>query len=176
VRVHAVRHGQSEYNLLGLCNDDPARSVRLTALGRAQAQAAAVGLRDVCLDAAYTSPLPRARETAALLCTGRGIAPAVDDRLADIRSGFDGLPVADYQAAIAHDPMHACVNGGESLAAHRGRVLGFLEWLRQQPHEAALLVAHEETLRVFRAFAEGLADEAMIGLAFANCEVYAFEL
>jgi probable phosphoglycerate mutase len=176
VRVYAARHGQSEYNLLGLCNDDPARAVRLTPQGRDQAEAAAAALRVARLDAAYTSPLPRARETADILCAGSGIAPAVDDRLADIRSGFDGLPVVDYQAAIAHDPMHASVNGGESLVAHRQRVVGFLQWLRQQPHETALLVAHEETMRVFRAFAEGLPDEAMIGLAFANCEVYAFEL
>jgi len=176
VRVYAVRHGQSEYNLLGLCNDDPTRPVHLTGLGRRQAERAAAALREVRLDAAYTSPLPRARETADILCRNHEVAPAVDDRLADIRSGFDGLPVVDYQAAIAHDPMHASASGGESLAAHRQRVVGFLQWLRQQPHEAALLVAHEETMRVLRAHAEGLTDEAMIGLAFANCEVYAFEL
>jgi len=26
MRVHALRHGQSEYNLLRLCNDDPTQS------------------------------------------------------------------------------------------------------------------------------------------------------
>jgi probable phosphoglycerate mutase len=176
VQVYAVRHGQSEYNLLGLCNDDPARAVPLTPQGRDQAEAAAAALRGARLDAAYASPLPRARETAEILCSNRDIRLIVDDRLADIRSGFDGLAVADYQAAIAQDPMHARVNGGESLTAHKQRVVGFLQWLCRQPHAAVLLVAHEETLRVFRAFAEGLADEAMIGLAFANCEVYAFDL
>jgi probable phosphoglycerate mutase len=176
MRVYAVRHGQSEYNLIGLCNDDPTSPVHLTALGRRQAENAAAALRELPLDAAYTSPLPRARETADILCRGREVAPTVDDRLADIRSGFDGLPVVDYQAAIAHDPMHARVNGGESLMAHKQRVVGFLQWLRQQPHAAALLVAHEETMRVLRAHAEGLTAEAMIGLTFANCEVYAFEL
>jgi probable phosphoglycerate mutase len=176
MRVYAVRHGQSEYNLIGLCNDDPTSPVHLTALGRRQAENAAAALRELPLDAAYTSPLPRARETADILCRGREVAPTVDDRLADIRSGFDGLPVVDYQAAIAHDPMHARVNGGESLMAHKQRVVGFLQWLRQQPHAAALLVAHEETMRVLRAHAEGLTAEAMIDLTFANCEVYAFEL
>ena len=176
MRVYAVRHGQSEYNLLGLCNDDPTRPVHLTSLGHEQARAAAIALGDVRLDAAYTSPLPRARETAEILCRGAKIPLTVDDRLADIRSGFDGRPVADYQAAIAHDPMHASINGGESLAMHKERVVGFLDWLRRQSHASVLLVAHEETLRVFKAFAEGLTDEAMMGLAYANCEVYAVEL
>ena len=62
----ALRHGQSEYNLLGLCNDDPARNVQLSAEGREQAARAADALRTVPLDAVFSSPLPRAVETAGM--------------------------------------------------------------------------------------------------------------
>jgi probable phosphoglycerate mutase len=176
MRVHALRHGQSEYNLLRLCNDDPTRPVRLTALGREQAASAAMRLIGRGIAIVYASPLPRARETAAILGERIGAPVAVDARLADIRSGCEGRPVAEYQAAIAHDPLHARPHGGESLLDHRERVRGFLDWLAALSHEAVALVAHEETLRALKGITEGLPPEATIELAFGNCEVYSFAL
>ena len=176
MRVHALRHGQSEYNLLRLCNDDPTRPVPLTPLGREQAASAAAALDGQGIEIIYASPLQRARETAAILNERIGAPVVVDARLADIRSGCEGRPVAEYQAAIAQDPLHARPNGGESLLDCRQRIRGFLDWLAAQPHAAVALVAHEETLRVFKGIAEGLPPEATIDLAFGNCEVYSFLL
>lgn len=176
MRVDVVRHGESEYNLRRLCNDDPARPVHLTVRGRVQAIAAAEQLNTYRVDAIYASPLPRARETAALIGERLGLAVTLDDRLADIRSGYEGRPVADYQAAIAHDPLNARPNGGESLLDYRARVTGFLAWLRQQSHAHVVLVCHEETLRVLRSEAEGIAPADAIDLAFGNGEIYAFAL
>lgn len=176
MRVLALRHGQSEFNIRGLCNDDPGRNVRLTPAGREQASAAAGDLGSHPFDIAYVSPLPRAVETAKLVLAGRDVPEVIEPRLADIRSGFDGRPVASYFAAISHDPLHARINGGESLLDHKKRVLGFLGWLSGRPYESVLLVAHEETLRVFKASAEGLDDTAMMRLQFANCEDYSFEI
>jgi probable phosphoglycerate mutase len=176
MRVHAVRHGQSEYNLLRLCNDDPARPVPLTALGRAQAADAGALLAGRGIEIFYSSPLPRARETAAIVGERIGSSVITDARLADIRSGCEGRPVTEYQAMIAHDPLHARPNGGESLLDYRARIVAFLDWLAAQPHAAVVLVAHEETLRVFKGVAEGLPPAATIDLAFGNCEVYSFAL
>ncbi len=176
MQVHAIRHGQSEYNLLRLCNDDPARPVPLTLLGREQAAAAGAALAARGIEVVYCSPLPRAGETAAIMGTRVGAPVIVDARLADIRSGCEGRPVAEYQAAIAHDPLHARPNGGESLLDYRARITGFLDWLAARPHATVALVAHEETLRVFKGVAEGLPPETTIDLAFGNCEVYAFGL
>ncbi|MCU0767292.1 MAG: histidine phosphatase family protein [Gammaproteobacteria bacterium] len=174
MRVWAVRHGESEYNLLRLCNDDPAQPVHLTARGRAQAAAAAERLAVSPVDAVYASPLPRARETAAIIAARIGAAVTVDARLADIRSGCEGRPVAEYQAAIAHDPLHARPNGSESLLDHRDRVAGFLAWLKEQSHAGVILVCHEETLRVLRSEAEDIPPADAVDLAFANGEIYAF--
>jgi probable phosphoglycerate mutase len=176
VRVHALRHGQSAYNLLRLCNDDPSRAVPLTPDGRRQAASAAATLAGRGIEILYASPLQRARETAAIVGEHVGAPVVVDARLADIRSGCEGRPVAEYQAAIAHDPLRARPNGGESLLDHRQRVRGFLDWLTAQPHETVALVAHEETLRTLKGFAEELPPEATIDLAFGNCEVYSFDL
>ena len=81
-----------------------------------------------------------------------------------------------YQQAIAHDPLHASANGGESLIEHRQRVVGFIEWLRTQPYRSVLVVAHEETMRVFAVHLRKLPAQALVELAFANCEIVAFDL
>ena len=176
MRVHALRHGQSEYNLLRLCNDDPSQPVPLTPSGREQAARAAAALAGHGVEILYSSPLQRARETAAIVSSDTGAPVVVDARLADIRSGCEGRPVAEYQAAIARDPLRARPNGGESLLDHWQRIRGFLDWLAAQPHQTVGLVAHEETLRVFKGIAENLPPEATVDLAFGNCEVYSFTL
>jgi probable phosphoglycerate mutase len=171
MNLYVMRHGRTNYNELGLCNDDPNADVNLNAAGKQQAQAAAEQLRDVALDRIIISPLPRTRQTAEIVNRYHHAPIEVHPDLADIRSGFDGRSVAEYFAAIADDPLNARVNGGESLLDHKQRVLGFIDWLRHQPQDNILVVAHEETVRVFAAYFEGnIADERLRDLAIANCE------
>jgi broad specificity phosphatase PhoE len=173
--LYALRHGHSDYNRLGLCNDDPRRPVHLTELGRRQARQAAARLRDVSLERVFSSELPRALETAAIVAAPHGLTPQPCPALNDIRSGFDGRPVTDYFAAVGADRLRLRVNGGESLLDYKARVLPFLERLRHRPWQRVLLVAHEETLRVLQAWHQGLPDQALEGLSFGNCELLEFE-
>ena len=107
----------------------------------------------------------------------RQVPIEVHPDLADIRSGFDGKSVGEYFAAIAHDPLNARVNGGESLLDHKRRVLGFIHWLQSQQQENILVVAHEETLRVFVAYFEGgVPDERLRDINIGNCEYRCYEL
>lgn len=177
MNLYVMRHGHTNYNELGLCNDDSAKDVHLTVLGKQQAQAAAQRLRDVKLERIIVSPLPRTSETAEIVNRYHQLPIEVHPAIADIRSGFDGLPVDDYFAATAHDPLDARINGGESLRDHKRRVLGFIEWLKTQPKENILVVAHEETLRVFIAYFEGnVPDERLRDLHIGNCEFYHYTL
>lgn len=175
MRVIGLRHGQSAFNLLGLCNDDPARSVDLTARGVAQAEEAARHLAGEAIDAVFASPLLRAQRTAQVVAAQFGVEIVEEARLADIRSGFDGLPVAAYFAAIAHDPVGARAPGGESLRDYQHRVDGFLDSLVQRDFQCVLLVAHEETLRMFDAYFNRCALADVVGKPFANCEPYFFQ-
>jgi len=177
MNLYVMRHGHTNYNALGLCNDDPNADVHLTGLGIQQARAAAEQLRAVALDRIIVSPLPRTRQTAEVINHGHGLPIEVHPGLADIRSGFDGQTVEAYFEAIAHDPLNARVNGGESLLDHKQRVLGFIDWLVKQHQENILVVAHEETLRVFVArFEGGVPDERLRDLHIANCEVRSYPL
>lgn len=171
-----MRHGQTNWNLLGLCNDDPAADVHLTALGREQAGAVGERLAAVPLQRIYCSRLPRTRETAEIVNRGHAVPIEARPELDDIRSGFDGRPVEDYFAAAGGDRLHRRLNGGESLLDYRERVLGFVDWLRPLGYEQVLAVAHEETLRVLHAHFTGLPPESLDELHFDNAALLDYEL
>ncbi|MBS0422986.1 MAG: histidine phosphatase family protein [Proteobacteria bacterium] len=171
MNIYCMRHGRTNYNDLGLCNDDPGQVVYLTATGIAQAQSAAHELCAVTLNRIIVSPLPRTRQTAEIVNRYHDVSIEVHADLADIRSGFEGKPVSDYFAAISHDPLRARANGGESLLDHKQRVLRFIDWLKVQQDESLLVVAHEETLRVFVAYFEGGIEDAQLrDIHIGNCE------
>jgi broad specificity phosphatase PhoE len=176
VLLYCLRHGQTNYNVRGLCNDDPRDAVHLTDLGRAQAAAAAGPLRAAGIERIFVSQLPRTRETAGIVNAGIGAPIEADARLNDIRSGFNNRPVAEYFAAAGHDRLHARINGGESLLDYRARVLPFLDDLSRRPERCVLVVAHEETLRVIVAHLRGLPAGEMERLHFPNCEIVRGEL
>ena len=177
MNLYVMRHGRTNYNDLGLCNDDPNTDVHLDDIGKQQAQAAAEQLRDKQLDRIIVSPLPRTRQTAELINQYHDVPIEVHRDITDIRSGFDGKTVDDYFTAIAHDPLHARVNGGESLLDHKQRVLSFIDWLQLQPQENILIIAHEETLRVFVAYYEGnVPDERLRDLNIGNCEYRCYNI
>jgi probable phosphoglycerate mutase len=91
--------------------------------------------------------------------------------LADIRSGFEDKPVSDYFAAIVHDPLRKRVNGSESLLYQKLLVLRFIDWLKGQKNKILLVVAHEETMRVFIAYFEGgIEDDQLRKIHIGNCE------
>ena len=171
MNLYVMRHGHTNYNKLGLCNDDPGTDVYLDEIGKQQAQAAAEQLRTVVLDRIIVSPLLRTHETAGIVNRYHDAPIEAHPDITDIRSGFDGKTVDEYFSAIAHDPLNARINGGESLLDHKQRVLGFIDWLQGQQEKNILVVAHEETMRVFIARFEGnVADEQLRDIQIGNCE------
>ena len=122
-----VRHGRTVWNrerrFVGRSD------VSLDEHGRAQARAAGAAIGAVA--ELRTSPLSRARETAALL--GTGLEPTVDDAFVELDYGeLEGTLVADADPSLwrslREDPS-APMPGGESLADVQGRVDAALEGL-----------------------------------------------
>jgi broad specificity phosphatase PhoE len=111
----------------------------LDAQGQAAAAARAPGLRRV--DAAWTSPAPRARQTA----TALGLAATVDDRLRDMDMGrWAGRLLADVERAepsamaLWTGDAAAAPHGGESVVDVIARVGG---WLDAMGHATGKVVA-----------------------------------
>jgi broad specificity phosphatase PhoE len=88
-RIIFVRHGEVH-------NPDDVYYGRLPNFhlsehGRAQAQAAALALRDVPLAALFASPQPRAQETAAFIAQHQRASPQTHQLLNEVYSPFDGM-------------------------------------------------------------------------------------
>ena len=123
-----VRHGESVANAQGLLlgrTDAP-----LTEHGRAQAMAARALLANP-VGELRTSPLGRARETAALL--GLGLTPVVDDRWIEVDYGaYECQPLGDVPADVwvqwRRDPWFRPPEG-ETLAEVYERVRACCEEL-----------------------------------------------
>jgi probable phosphoglycerate mutase len=122
-----IRHGQTTTNAQGLLvgRSDP----HLTELGERQARALAPYLEGV--EEVWTSPLARARETAAIAFAG--IEARVAEAFLEVDYGdLDGQPVSTLTGeewrAFEHGHDRA-FGGGESLAEVDRRVHGALETL-----------------------------------------------
>lgn len=154
-----MRHGESEYNVQGLCNSDHRVAVALTAHGRSQVAQAADEFAPGTIDLLYASQLPRALETAAIINRRQQAEILIDPRLNDRRTGFEGRRVADYLAARDADPGNFCAEGGESFTTLKARVIDFLDDLRAKPVGRVLVVSHHEVLQIVRGHTLGWSDK-----------------
>lgn len=176
MKIYIVRHGQTNYNKLGLCNDNPARDVYLTREGLSQAAQVAEELSNAPIDLIFVSQLPRTRQTARFINAYHGVRTIECEELNDIHTGFDGKPVDDYFAIVGHDRFNIIPEGGESLSQFKHRVNAFIDVLLIEDYGNILIVAHEETMRVFAARFNRLSDQEMEALSFANCEYLEFRV
>jgi alpha-ribazole phosphatase len=153
-----VRHGETEANKqrLALGRADPP----LTEHGAAQAAALAQRLQAEGFAVVRTSPLRRARETAAAIAAAAGAELVVDDRLIELDYGewdtrsFKDLPPAEL-ARWRTDPSFA-PPGGESLQAVTARIAAFCTELLPGPKVIA--VSHVSPIKAAVTWALGASE------------------
>jgi broad specificity phosphatase PhoE len=150
--------------------------VPLSDQGRAEAMALGERLQGVSFSRILSSPLLRARESAALMAPGRD--PELDHRLLEMDYGrWEGLTYAEIEAADVAvrrrweaDPGGLACPGGESGEQVARRAGAFLDdllgWAAGRAgvsdaapaveHPCALVVGHSTTNRILLALALGL--------------------
>jgi broad specificity phosphatase PhoE len=146
VRLFLVRHGQvaSNRDLRYIGSRDEA----LTDLGRRQAEALGELLAKLPVQAVLSSPLLRARDTAAAISMATGRPVSVDDRLREQSFGtWEGLSRDEVKSRSTGDAellatwerdAEVAPPGGESLHSVQRRVLALVEELGAgKPTEAA---------------------------------------
>ncbi|NDJ59908.1 MAG: histidine phosphatase family protein [Chloroflexi bacterium] len=154
-RVLLIRHGQTEWNILGRWQG--ALDVPLNAVGEQQAQTVAAYLKDRPITAVYTSDLARAANTAAAIAAARGLTAQPEMRLRELDLGvFQGLTreeiaaqYPDELAAMQADYMGFVIPQGESRQIMQDRA--YEAWQSIVPREAGpeiVMVAHGGTIRV----------------------------
>lgn len=84
MKLYLLRHGRTLWNEEGRLQGRT--DVPLSDEGRCSALAAGAALESVPFDAAFSSPLQRARETAELILRGKNIAVQTDVRLMELDS------------------------------------------------------------------------------------------
>lgn len=158
-----VRHGHVAWH-------DPVRfrgraDLDLSERGRRQAQAAASLIAATWrLDAVYTSPLRRCRDTAAAIAAPFRLVPQPQDGLVDIDYGeWQGLTREEAAARWPQEtdtwfrrPHLAAIPGGESLAAVLARAsAALLDILRRHPEGTVAVIGHDSVNRVLLLFVLG---------------------
>jgi probable phosphoglycerate mutase len=157
--LHVVRHGQSTWNARGRLQGHTAH-VRLTAVGRRQAGAAARTLAAAPVTAVWSSDLRRARETAELVAVPHGLPVLAEPGLREQAHGaFEGQPTSRVVAVLAAADPDWAPPGGESARTLHARVAALLD--RLPAAGELVLVTHGETIRAAVAVLAGRPAEDM---------------
>ncbi len=187
-RLLLIRHGESYANTLGVAGGPLGDKGGLTDFGRGQASALARRLAATkelaSASAFYTSTLPRAIETGAIVFPA--INPALeaiaDESLGELLVGeADGLSWAEIgQRYVAPDwdvdPSLTNVPGGESLLDFFKRCVDAMERIvARHPRELVVLVVHggfiEQAVKLY----QGLSGSVRLQPRIENCSMTEIE-
>lgn len=150
--LHCIRHGESTFNAEGRVQGH--LDVRLSDLGRRQAEAAAQALAGQRVEVVHASPLQRALETAHIVAQVFNVAVRTDPRLKEINVGvFQGRLRSEihqlYPKEIAlwdSEDLDYVVPGGESRNQLKERGLAAFRSIIEAGHQQAVLVSHGRLL------------------------------
>lgn len=144
-----VRHGRTDYNALHRLNGDPAVTVSLDDVGRAQVQELRDALAGRGFDLGVHTRFGRTVETLDLLLAGRDVRRVECPDLDDVALGaFEGASADEYRTwRRAHPQDERPPGGGESRMDVLVRYVRGLERLLACPARAPLVVTHDIPIR-----------------------------
>ncbi|MCI8649456.1 MAG: histidine phosphatase family protein [Anaerotruncus sp.] len=155
--VFLIRHGTTESNLKGLFQGS--LDIPLNDLGLAQAQCLAKRFRDTTIEAVYTSPLSRARQTAECLCQlHSGLQPVVCEGLREICGGVlegktgtqNRLTYPEEIRCMKECPAFFHPPGGESTRLVYDRMRDTMQGIvAQNPGRTIAVVSHGFTIQTY---------------------------
>ena len=178
-----VRHGRTVWN-------DGLRyqghlDIELSELGHVQARQTAACLKNITLDAAYTSDLRRCHDTAAAILADRAVPLAARSDLRETHYGqWQGLTYAEVRQRYPYilqmrvqDPIGYAAPGGETVGQMTARVCAAIEEIAAK-HDggSVLVVTHGGPLRAV--VCDLLAVEPRRGwrIMVENCSVTVIEI
>lgn len=158
--VLLVRHGQTPTT--GTVLPGRAPGLHLSGHGREQAERVAERLSGLTVDALYSSPLERARETAEPTAVRTGLAVTSDDGLLECDfGGWTGAAIADLAAlpewqTVQHSPSEFRFPDGESFPEMQARIVAATEALRDaHPGGVVVCFSHADPIKAAVAHALG---------------------
>jgi probable phosphomutase (TIGR03848 family) len=174
-----VRHGQTPSTGQRLPGRAP--GLHLSDAGRDQASAAATRLGELKrVDAVYTSPLERARETARPIATARRLKPAVDRGLLECDFGeWTGVELKKLMKlpewrTVQGYPSGFRFPGGESFVEMQDRMVGAVGRLVDRHRGGVVVcVSHADPIKAVVAQAVGTHLDLFQRIVISTCSITA---
>lgn len=179
-----VRHGQTEWNLMGKWQGQSPDAPALNDLGRAQVLSLRDQLKGIHISSIYSSDLLRARQTAELIANPLCLPVHFDSRLREMNLGkWEGMLADEIKAQYprelserAHNAFKARAPGGESPSQVANRVIAAANEIALRHHrEKILIVAHGISLAIITCFAQGIPLEKVYDYVPANARLHHVE-
>jgi 2,3-bisphosphoglycerate-dependent phosphoglycerate mutase len=178
-----VRHGRTAWNAEGRIQGQ--MDIALDAVGGQQARQVAGRVHGLHLDAIYTSPLRRARETAEAIGARLSLPVTCDDRLMEYHFGVvSGLTwgevVAQHPELVrrwADDAWAVPIEGSEGRMNFAARVKAAMDDLiARHPDQHVAVIAHGGTFNVYLAKMLGLDLKRRHPFHFGNASLSSVEV
>jgi probable phosphoglycerate mutase len=181
--IYILRHGQTEFNRLGIVQGSGVDS-DLNDTGQQQAQAFYTTHCDKNFQLIVTSLLKRTHQT---------VAPFIESgipwqQMADINEicwgdheGQSATPVLmeAYERVIEswkNDELDVALPNGETARSLRDRLERFIEWLHTRPTERLLVCTHGRTMRALITMLKGKPISSMEETEHSNTGCYVLRL
>ena len=185
MKIYIARHGESQANLLHVISN---RSLPhgLTNRGREQAEALADNLKEATITHIFSSPVPRAVETSAIVAKSLGLTYEVVDALREVDCGVlegksDQIAWQQWQelheAWVIEKKWVVCMEGGENFYQVCQRFIPFIQELVNKYATTAvgiLCISHGGIYRLMLPLIMKNIDETLIsryGFGYTSCVV-----
>ncbi len=159
--VYLVRHGESEANALGILTDS-LEGYPLTAKGVEEVKAMSLQLSNFRFDRIVSSPVLRARQSAAIISDALNKPIEIDARIRE--SSMGGYNNRKYFELPAGGRVE---KGLESWASMTSRMVDFAESLEG----SVIAVTHQITIRVLLAHYMGIGELESYGIDISRASV-----
>lgn len=180
--IFLVRHGENEYTRTGRLAGWT-KGVSLNQGGQKQAQALVGRLKPLPIKHIYSSPLQRARETAAPLAEARGLKVEVRDGLGEVGYGeWTGKSLK----RLARTKLWRVVQGlpsamqfpeGETMRGAQLRLVDALERIaRAHPKDLVAVFSHSDPIKLAVAFYLGVPLDLFQRIQIQTCSVTVLRL
>lgn len=181
-RVILIRHGETDWNRQRIFRGRA--DVLLSPEGIRQAELVTITLKEIGIDAIYSSPLKRALQTAQKIADFHNLEVVVEPGFMDFDYGeWQGLSHQEVRKRYPElysrwekEPHTVRTPGGESLQDVRKRSVNALEKvLAEHPSRTVVIVSHRVVNKVLLCFVLGLDNSHFWRIRQDTCAINIFE-
>jgi len=181
-KIYIVRHGETQWNRGEVFRGR--KDIPLNETGKQQAERVGRYFSHRSVNRIVSSPLARASQTAEAVYNTTGIAIEIMDEFTDMNFGiWEGLKLPEVEKDFPADfalwktsPERLRIEGGETLAMVRDRILAGLVNIASGYEDAIVIVTHRVICKILVLHALGIGNEHFWDMKFDPGSITLIEL